>query len=129
LFVEAAEPHGLQGRPVFADFATDAGSVGVPADSRGVVSVGAVDSSDRPHPASALGPPANLDGVRRPNIFSYADIQPGTKNGGAYGTSLATSFAAGSTAVLLSSGSSPSVVEQFLQRQNGVILHLAPAKK
>jgi hypothetical protein len=131
LFVEAIDDTvALRGRPVFMDFATDQGSIGLPADSRGVIAVGAMDAAQRPHPATSLGPPANLDWFRQPTL-SYAALRLGSESGGAYGTSLASSFAAGWAAVMLNAGNSPAQVERFLQHNatSAWPLHPAPSSE
>ncbi len=52
LFVDVEGAERLKGRPVFADFATDQGSVAVPADAPSVISVGAADWENKPRPTA-----------------------------------------------------------------------------
>jgi len=106
LFVEAAggPAQGL-GRPVFLDFPTDAGSIGVPADAREVIAVGAADLSGKAQPYSAKGPPANLGLLLKPDTLAYDRLRVAPEGvGRAYGTSLAAPFAAGMAATMLSAG-------------------------
>ena len=62
LFVEVIDDaNRVQGRAVFADFWTDAASIGVPADGRNVISVGAASFKNQPQPYSAFGSPAGVE--------------------------------------------------------------------
>ena len=113
-----------QGRPVFVDFPTDLGSAGIPADSRQVFTIAAATLNDVPEPYSAAGPPANLELFRK-NILAYDTLQLGPEGtGGAYGTSVAASFAAGLAAAVMSSGMSQEQMAQYLRRQSGKVLRV-----
>ena len=105
LFVDVLdEKNRVQGRVVLGDYDTDQGSMGNPADSKGVITIGAVDSQGRPMAAGALGPPAfqELAGTN-PDIWAYADMRllPDGQ-GSAHATDLAASYAAGWTACVMS---------------------------
>jgi hypothetical protein len=112
LFVNATEA-GKPGRAVFLDYATDAGSLGMPADSRTLVTVGAADQEGRPEPWSTMGPPLNRGLLAKPNILAYDSVPvPGARDNRAMGTSISAAFAAGTTASLLSAGMPPAYLER-----------------
>jgi hypothetical protein len=117
LFVEVVDgPSRLQGRPLFLDYATDAGSLGTPADARTVITVGAADLSGRPEPYSTEGPPLNRGLLVKPTVLAYDVIGLGVGGkAAAYGTALATPFAAGLTACRLSAGERPFLVQRACQ--------------
>ncbi len=128
LFVDAEGAERLKGRPIFADFATDQGSVAVPADARSVISVGAADWENKPRPYSAGGPLPFAELSKKPSLLTYDALNFGPENtGGAFGTSLATSFAAGTVACMLSAGMTPEMALNYLNKQNGGVLKV-PAK-
>jgi hypothetical protein len=109
LFVSSLEESARQtGRPIFVDYATGLGSLGMPADAHGVVTVGAVDVTGRPRPYSAEGPPAGQALYRKPDVNSFNGLAlvPGERQAAA-GTALAASFAAGTAASALSAGIAP----------------------
>ena len=106
LFVEAVSGAALSlGRPIFLDFPTDAGSIGVPADGQEVITVGATDFSGKAEPYSASGPPANLGLLVKPDVLAFDRLGVATESTErAYGTSLSTPFAAGMAASMISAG-------------------------
>ncbi len=127
LFVDIVDGTRRAGRAVLADFATDAGSVGLPGDARSVITVGAADWSGRPQPYSAGGPLAFAELAAKPTLMAYDALHlspPGS--GGAVGTSVATSFAAGTVATLISAGMPAEAVQHYVQNLNGCVLK-APA--
>jgi hypothetical protein len=126
IFVDVTDPPSRgQGRPVFLTFATDLGDIGVPADARTVITVGSVSLDDQLQPYTAAGPPANLELFRKPNIFAYDALRVGPEGtGGAFGTSLSTSFAAGLAASVLSSGMTRDQFLAYLQEQSGRVLRV-----
>jgi hypothetical protein len=127
IFVETSDASRLSGRPVFADFATDRGSVGLPGDARSVITVGAADLKGQPQPYSAGGPLAFAELAQKPTILDYDTLASG--QGGAFGTSLATSFAAGTAAALVSSGMSNGALLSYINRQNGGVFKVrAPSR-
>jgi hypothetical protein len=121
------DPNRLQGRAVFADFPTDAGSIGLPADARNVISVGAVNFKNQPEPYSAYGSPAQMDLARRPWLYAYDQLE--LAGGGAFGTSVANAFAAGTTAAMLSAKLTRAQVVQILRDQEGQVLRVPLRKK
>ena len=90
LFVETLDGSG---RMLLHDFVTEAGTLGMPADSRSVVTVGAADHRGLPEPYSAGGPPHDVALLAKPDVLAYDQVEDG-KNG-AQGTGVATGFAAG----------------------------------
>jgi hypothetical protein len=117
----------LQGRAVFADFPTDVGSIGLPADARNVVSVGAASFKDRPQPYSAFGSPVQMELARRPWLYAYDELE--LAGGGAFGTSIANAFAAGTTAAMMSGNVGRSEIVQILREQDGRVLRATGQKK
>jgi hypothetical protein len=87
LFVETLE--GL-GRAVWTSYPTQAGSTGMPADARRVISVGEADAKARPQPSTAQGSPAGMALLARPSVLAFDE-------GG--GTGQAAAFAAGVAAI------------------------------
>lgn len=124
LFVDVLSEHRLQGRPVFIDYSTDQGTVGLPADARNVVSVGAADFDGKTRPYSATGALPYSELSRRPTILAFDSLQVG--KGGAHGTSISASFAAGTIAAMLSSGMTIDNVRQLLHKSNGQLLRAIP---
>ena len=126
IFVETVdEVNRPQGRTVFADFTHDAGTVGVPADATGAISVGAANLKDEPRPYSTAGPPSNLELARRPTVLAYDALQ--LEAGTAYGTSVATAFAGGTAAALLGTGLTPEQVSDWFRAHEGKVMKV-PAK-
>ncbi len=124
------EPHRLMGRPIWRDYATQIGTLGIPADARAVNTIGAANFDDKTQSYSPTGPPANLDLYRHPPLLAYDALQIGPEGtGGAYGTSVSACFAAGMAASLLSSGMSPPDLHKHLNRQRGKVLKVLPAPK
>lgn len=130
IFVQATdEVQRLQGRPVLLDYATGLGSIGTPADSRGVIAVGAANLKDRPQPYTSPGPPSDMELAKVPGLFMYdtLSIAPeGTP--GPQGSSLATPLAAGAAATLLSSGMSAERVQRILDELRGKVF-VAPGSE
>jgi hypothetical protein len=83
LFVRTLEGPG---RAVWADYVTEMGSVGMPADARSVITVGAADRTGRPTLSSAPGSPWDLALLPKPDVLAYDEGQ---------GTGPAAAFAAG----------------------------------
>lgn len=103
IFIDAPDAAARNtGRPVFIDYATKQGDVGMPADSQRVITIGAVDVSGHPEPASSTGPPLELGLLRKPDLFSYGSIDSGA--GPLPGTPSATAFATGLLAAGRSAG-------------------------
>ncbi len=131
IFVQMVDEANRQlGRPVFLDFSTSSGSIGVPADSRGIISVAAVSLDDKPQPYSSPGPPNDMELAKVPNIFAYDALQVAPQDTpAAFGTSLSTSFAAGLAAALLSSGMSSERLERYLQNRRGKVFRVPTTQK
>lgn len=128
IFVEVIDDaHRVQGRAVFSDFATDAGSIGLPADARNVISVGAANFKNRPQLYSAFGSPAGMEIARRPWLYAYDELD--LAGGGAFGTSVANAFAAGTVAAMLSGKQTREDVLQMLREQDGQVLRVPIGKK
>jgi hypothetical protein len=124
LFVEVVDPAWRgKGRPVFLDFATELGNIGMPADAREVFAVAAANLDGKAQPHSAMGQPLNLELFPRP-ILAYDPLDLSPDSGGAFGSSLANSFAAGLSASLLSSGMTRAQLVAFLRQQAGKVLRV-----
>lgn len=117
----------LQGRAVFADFPTAAGSIGLPADGRNVISVGAASFKNQPQPYSAFGSPAGMELAARPWLYAYDELE--LAGGGAFGTSIANAFAAGTTAAMMSGKLTRNDVVEMLRTQEGQVLRVPIGKK
>ncbi|HVS38314.1 MAG TPA: S8 family serine peptidase, partial [Gemmataceae bacterium] len=101
LFVETLKGPG---RVLLHDFVTDAGTLGTPADSRAVLTVGAADRRGLPQPYSAGGPPHDVALLAKPDVLAYDQV-----GDGAQGTGVATGFAAGIAAAARGMGSANAV--------------------
>ncbi len=126
LFVECVDPlASTAGRPVFETYHTDQGSIGMLADARTVVTVGAAQLSDQPGPYASLGPPMGLTGYRKPNVLAYDALDVALpERSKVYGSDLATAFATGQAACLMSAGMSRTQVAKYLLGQNGAVLRV-----
>jgi hypothetical protein len=116
----------LQGRAVFADFPTAYGEIGSPADARNVISVGAATFAHKPQPASAFGAPAQMELAVRPWLYAYDELE--LAGGGAYGSSVANAFAAGTAAAMLTGKMPREQLRELLREQEGQVLRV-PLKK
>jgi hypothetical protein len=126
IFVETIDDTvRLQGRTVFADYATDAGTVGMPADSRGVISVGAAGLDGKPRPETAVGAMPFVELSQRPMLLAYDALQ--LDAGTAFGSSIATAYAAGTAAAMLSAGVPREQLRIWLSSHDGRVLRV-PAK-
>ena len=126
LFVDGSAG-GNTGRAVFVDYATDEGSLGMPADSRTLVTVGAANPEGKPDAASTMGPPLNRPLLHKPNILAYDSVSlPGAINTGHAGSSIATPFAAGMTASLLSAGMPPAYLGNAFWSPSTKLLTVPP---
>jgi hypothetical protein len=123
LFVEAIDSENrLMGRPQFADFATDQGSLGIPGDSRGLFTVTSMDLENRTVPYAVVGTPPYLELAKQHLLFVPDHVGDGM--GCAFGTPLATSFTAGAAASMLSSGMTTNQVETALRQVQGYALRV-----
>jgi hypothetical protein len=110
LFVEVGDPDSrAAGRPIFLDYPTTEGAIGMPGDSRSVFTIGAADRTGQQQLYSSAGPPLNLELLGKPNFLSFDGLEVGPGEGarGVPGSSIAASFAAGLTATALSAGVPP----------------------
>jgi len=123
LYVEAIDAENrLMGRPQFADFATDQGTLGIPGDSRGLFTVTSIDLENRTTPYGVAGTPPYLDLAKQHLLFVPDRVGEGM--GCAFGTPLATSFTAGMAATMLSSGMTKNQVQAVLRRHQGYALRV-----
>jgi hypothetical protein len=126
IFVETIDDTvRLQGRTVFADFATEAGTVGMPGDSRGLISVGAAGLDGKARPETAVGSMPFVELSQRPTLLAYDALQ--LDGGTALGSSVATAYAAGTAATLLSAGVPRERLRAWLNGLDGKVLRV-PAK-
>jgi hypothetical protein len=123
LFVEVIDnPAAARGRPVFQDYATKQGSIPILADARSLLAIGAASLSNQPQPYTAAGAPGTLWNFMKPNLLAYDQLAlTGDAPGSAHGAELATPFAAGMAAALLSAGQRPQDLATRLQRLNGSV--------
>jgi hypothetical protein len=112
LFVATLEGGG---RAVLSDFVTAGGSVGMPADARTAITVGAADDRARRQPYSAAGAPFNLDLLPKPDVLAF-DLNEGTSE--------AAAFAAGLAALAPNRARSPQTCLQELHVLPGGLLRL-----
>ncbi len=108
-------PLDATGRAVLHDYVTAAGSLGMPADARTAITVGAADDRNHRQPYSAGGAPFNLALLSKPDVLSYDRSE---------GTAEAAAFAAGLTALLPHVGRSPTACLQGLHVPPGGVLCL-----
>ncbi len=76
------------GRAVLSDYVTSGGSVGMPADARTAITVGAADDRAGRQPYSAAGAPFNLDLLPKPDVLAF-DLNEGTAEAAAFAAGLA----------------------------------------
>ncbi|MBV9125465.1 MAG: S8/S53 family peptidase [Planctomycetes bacterium] len=126
IFVEAVDPASRQaGRPIFLDYATHLGGLGVPADSVGMITVGAAMPTGKPEPYSTSGPAVGLELLVKPDVLMYDTLQVGGgQTAGAYGTGLATPFTAGLVGSALSAGMGRAEVVQTIHDQEGKVFQV-----
>jgi hypothetical protein len=114
LFVQTLDGPG---RALLHDYATAAGSPGMPADAHRAVTVGAADAQGRPRPYSAAGPPHNLELLRKPDVLAFDE---------AGGTGQAACFAAGLAAATRGAGAPLWAWLEALQVRPGDVLRVPP---
>ncbi len=117
LLVRAIDgPHAKEGRPVWKEFSTPEGTIGLPGDGRGLIPVGALNLDGKRQPYSSPGPPAGMDLLKSPRVFGFDALGIGDEgNGPAFGSGVATPFVAGMAASILSSGQSKQELYRKLQ--------------
>jgi hypothetical protein len=116
------------GRAVFADYTSDLGGIGMPAEAQAVLTTGAADPQGQARPYSARGTGQGMQLLRKPNLLAHDGLSLGGA-GPAFGTGPAASFAAGSAAAALSAGMSPAQYWQLVQSEPGKTLRLAPGSQ
>jgi hypothetical protein len=116
LFVQT---FGSAGRALLHDYPTAAGTVGMPADARGVVTVGAADVGGRAEPFSAAGPPHGLELLVKPDVLAFDQGE---------GTGPAACFAAGLAAAARSGGTALSAWCEALHTRPGGLLRVPPRR-
>jgi hypothetical protein len=126
VFVDAVnEAARAAGRPIFLDYATEQGGIGMPGDAAAVITVGSADQENRPQSYSGTGPAFDLLLARKPNMLAYdgLKVSPDAAQG-VQGTGLATSFAAGTVATALGSGMPRIHLTRMLQERPGKVLRM-----
>ncbi len=108
-------PLDASGRAIFYDYATAAGSLGMPADAHTAITVGAADSENKRQPYSAGGTPFGLDLLPKPDVLSYDRGE---------GTAESAAFAAGLAALVPFAGHTPTAYLQNLHIPPGGVLRL-----
>ncbi len=117
LFVEVTDGASRsRGRPVWLDYATAEGEIGMPADANGVLSVGAADPEGHTRPFSPRGPAWGLGLLAKPELLPPDGLALGDGERPATGTAVAAGFAAGVAACNLSLGAAPEAVRQAWQQ-------------
>lgn len=114
-----------QGRPIFLDFRSLAGSVGTPGDAHTAVVVGAADAAAQVQPYSARGSAPILSLDSRPTFITFDEFAFGAVS--ARGTAVANGFAGGTVAAMLSAGGPPSADLRWLRIAPGGPLQVPSA--
>jgi hypothetical protein len=101
LFVEASG--ATNGRPVFADFVSELGGLGMPGDALAPRTVGAANAHGEAQPFSATGANSGRDMLAKPTFIAFDELPlaGGISSGG---TAVANGFAGGLAASMLSAG-------------------------
>ena len=130
--LRAIEGEGFgKGRPQFDPFVTSLGTTALPAVGHNIFAVGAVDFEGKMQPYSSAGPPAYQALAVLPKLLSVdrLGLFP-DQTGPSYGSSLATPFAAGTAATLLSKGYSKAQLRQILRcHERGIFTALPELKQ
>lgn len=106
----------LTGRPLFRDYVTELGNLGMPADAHAAITVGAVNQAGERQGYSTNGPPWGMELLTKPNVLVFDGLRlPSGREGEAFGADLAAPFAAGMAAVSL--GSRTQGLEKTFQLQ------------
>lgn len=123
ILVEATDAASrAAGRPVFLDYATNQGSIGMPGDAHMSLTTGAADRTLRPQAYASFGPAMNLELMPKPNVLSFDGLDLGGE--AQRGSSLAAAFAAGQTASILGTGVQFKQLPAFLPRQPATLLRV-----
>ena len=108
-------PLDAAGRAIFHDYATAAGSLGMPADARTAITVGAAGVDNRRQPYSAGGAPFGMALLSKPDLLSYDRGE---------GTAESAAFAAGLSALVPPAGRTPTACLQNFHIPPGGVLRL-----
>ena len=108
-------PLDASGCAIFHDYATAAGSLGMPADAQTAITVGAANLNNKRQPYSGGGAPFGLALLAKPDMLAY-DLGEGTAESAA--------FAAGLAALVPLAGRSPAACLQNLQVLPGGVLRI-----
>ncbi len=123
IFVDVVDGLGRdKGRIVFGDYESFLGGVGVPADARTVVTVGAMNKDRRPQPYSQIGAGLVSDLFIKPEVMMYDEI-PNFP----FGSVTAASIATGMSASLLSAGAESANFLQYLRIRPGYPFDVPPS--
>jgi hypothetical protein len=129
VFVEVLDAASRQaGRPVLVDFARGEGSVGMPADANGAITVGSADSSGKRRIWSPDGSPWSLHLLRKAEII-VPDSLTLDRAGGVRGSAISTGFAAGVAAGAVSLGYSTEELHQIWREGPRDRFVVAPARR
>ena len=123
LVTAADEATAAKGRPIFWDFSTDEGSLSMPADAKGIFTVGAVDQAGKRQSYSSGGPVLGQELHQRPELVEI-DFAPLGIGGQVGGTGMATAQAAGIAANLQSSGIPKSLIVHDILSPPGDLLQI-----
>lgn len=101
IFVEASG--ATNGRPVFADFSSELGGLGMPGDALVPRTIGAANARGNAQPFSATGANSSRDILAKPTFIAFDELPlaGGVSSGG---TAVANGFAGGLAASMLSAG-------------------------
>jgi hypothetical protein len=110
------------GRAVFLDYVSENGALGMPADSRYLLVIGAAGPNGAPRPYSVRGTALGLELRPRPDALAVDGVTLGEP--AAFGTAPATGLAAGMAAVALGSGPSQNAFFRQLQVSPGALLRM-----
>ncbi|MHB1425592.1 MAG: hypothetical protein ACYC3I_20685 [Gemmataceae bacterium] len=108
-------PLDATGRAIFHDYITASGSIGMPADARTAITIGAANVRNDRQPYSAGGAPFGLDLLMKPDMLSYDNGE---------GTAESAAFAAGLAALVPPAGRTPTACLQNLHVPPGGVLRL-----
>lgn len=124
LFVETVGP--ADGRPIFADFASEFGGLGTPGDAISPRTIGAANARGERQPYSASGPASGRGLLTKPTFLTFDQLPlPGGVQSG--GTACAAGFAGGIAASMISAGAPPEPNLRWLGIQPGGLLVVPPA--
>jgi hypothetical protein len=125
VFVDVVnDPLKLAGRPIWLDYATDLGTIGTTGDAHGLITLGAADSAGNPESFSSPGPPLYLELLTKPDALALSQLQFQAGGPIAFGSGVATAFAAGQAAVLVGDHVPLIQVEALFRWQRGKLLRL-----